>query len=223
MFTGIVENLGKVRQVRQRPGSTLLSLESPEPFEGLMVGDSVAVNGVCLTAVDVGEFSFSAEAVPETLRRTNLGTLFEEDTVNLERSMSLGALGGARSFGGHYVQGHVDGTVRVVHMEAEGDAVNMMFEGPAELMKYVVPKGYVALDGASLTVVNVWGCDRFDVTLVPHTRATTTLGFAHEGYVLNLEVDIMSKYAFRALSGPLRALEERVTALEAHRSDDGQD
>lgn len=209
MFTGIVEELGRVIAIDRRTGATGFRIECQQVLAGTLIGDSIAVNGVCLTVVALDETSFATEAVPETLRRTNLGFLEVGQPVNLERALAAG-----RAMGGHYVQGHIDGTAKVVQRDPEGEAVNYRFEVALDLARYIVPKGFVAVDGASLTVVDA-GQDFFSVTLIPHTQEWTVLGKQGVGYTVNIEVDIMAKYAERILGDRLTALEEKVARLLA--------
>ncbi len=211
MFTGIVEEIGRVAEVERTEGKTRFVVGATVALEGTAIGDSVAVNGVCLTVVEIGAGRFAVEAVPETLRRTNLGVLRAGSPVNLER-----AVGPGRFMGGHYVQGHVDATGRVLSVEPDGDAFTYRFEAPRELMRYVVPKGYVGVDGVSLTVVDV-GDDWFTVTLVPHTQTSVVMGGAGPGYVVNLEVDVLGKYVERVVGARIEALEARVAELEKGR------
>jgi riboflavin synthase len=190
MFTGIVEEVGTVEAV----GSGGLSIAASKTLDGLGVGDSVNVNGACLTVTTRGDSSFTADVVPETLRRTNLGALKAGDGVNLER----GAVVGGR-LDGHIVQGHVDG-VGVIESEAEeAEALLVAIWAPRDIMRYVVEKGFIAVDGASLTVVDCTR-DRFVVTLIPHTRRSTVLGSWKKGDRVNLEADVVAKYVERLSS-----------------------
>ena len=187
MFTGIVEELGAVKAADD--GS--LVIRASEVVSDVKVGDSIAVNGACLTVTTHDESSFSVDVVPETLRRTNLGELDAGSPVNLERSMP--AYG---RFGGHIVQGHVDATATIRSIESDGDALMVVFDAPTSIMRYVVEKGFIAVDGASLTIVN---CDNFSfsVTIIPHTRENTVFKSKGVGDSVNLEVDIMAKYIER--------------------------
>lgn len=189
MFTGIVEEVGTVVEVT--PGG--LTIGASRVLEGLGLGDSVSVNGACLTATDLAPGSFSVDVVPETLRRTNLGSLAEGGAVNLERGVRAGG-----RLDGHIVQGHVDGTGRIESIREDGDAVMVSIEAGPAIMRYVVEKGFVAVDGVSLTIV---GCDdeRFSVTIIPHTRDRTILGIRKPGDVVNIEVDILAKYVERLI------------------------
>jgi riboflavin synthase len=190
MFTGIVEDVGTVMVVL--PGK--LTISATRVIEDMKKGDSIAVNGACLTITDFGGESFSVDVMPETLKRTNLGALRPGDMVNLERPLAVGG-----RIGGHFVQGHVDGTGRVLSATREGEALLLSFEAPQEIMRYVVEKGFVAVDGVSLTVVD---CDAtsFAVSLVAYTIENTNLGGRKVGDVVNLEVDIIAKYVERLRS-----------------------
>ncbi len=190
MFTGIVEEIGVAASVRPEG----LAIRASEVLDGLSVGDSVSVNGACLTATELGPDSFSVDVVPETLRRTNLGSLAEGNPVNLERAVAAGG-----RLDGHIVQGHVDGTGRIESILEDGDAVMVSIEAAPPIMRYVVEKGFIALDGVSLTIVE---CDeeRFSVTIIPHTREHTIMGSRKDGDTVNIEVDILAKYVERLVS-----------------------
>jgi riboflavin synthase len=192
MFTGIVEEVGRVRSIQTAPGLTRLHLEAQRVLPGLTVGDSVALNGACLTVVARDEGSFAVEATPETLRRTNLGQLQPRDGVHLERPLAAGD-----RLGGHFVQGHVDAVGTIAARRPEGEAVLATFTAPAEVLRYVVPKGSIAVDGVSLTVVDVLP-DGFTVALIPHTQQVTLLTEKPLGSPVNLEADILAKYVARA-------------------------
>ncbi len=188
MFTGIVEEEGTVRSLR----SGRLEIEAAGVAGGIKPGDSISVNGACLTVTDVTGNTLSVEVMPETMRRTNIGTLRPGQGVNLERAVAADG-----RFGGHFVQGHVDGTGGVVSVVPEGEALLIRVEAPPEIMRYVVEKGFIAVDGVSLTVI---GCDEssFTVSLVAYTQKHTTLLSRKAGDTVNLEVDIMAKYAEKA-------------------------
>jgi riboflavin synthase len=190
MFTGIVEEVGRVRTLRAGAEPSL-AVEASTVLEGTRLGDSIAVNGACLTVTALGNNSFTVGLMPETLRRTNLGALRAGDGVNLERALTLGG-----RLGGHFVQGHVDGTGRLAEVRPEGQALVLRFSAPADVMRYIVPKGFVAVDGISLTVVE---SDResFSVSLVTFTQQNVTLARQRPGYVVNLETDILGKYVER--------------------------
>lgn len=200
--------MGTVARLDRRPGALALELQAKLALEGTVIGDSIAVNGVCLTVVELSPERFIVEAVPETLARSNLGALAEGDPVNLERAVSSG-----RTFGGHYVQGHVDGTATIRSIEPEGEARNYEFAVGEDLLRYLVPKGYVTVDGASLTVVEVRP-DAFTVTLIPHTQTAVVMGAKEPGYQVNIEVDVLGKYVERIATAQLARFEERLRALE---------
>jgi len=188
MFTGIVEDLGRVVRVEEFEGLRRFTLRSDICAEGVRVGDSIAVNGACLTAVSVSANEISVEAIPETLRLTNLGQLAVDSPVNLERPLAYGD-----RMGGHYVQGHVDAAAELIERRPEGDSDVVRFAVPPHLMRYIVSKGFVALDGVSLTVVGPRDAT-FAVALIPHTIRSVTLGAAPVGYLANLETDVLAKY-----------------------------
>lgn len=191
MFTGIVESMGRVIRVLRRGGGARLEIRAPGIAETFKTGDSVAVNGSCLTVTAVEGDAFAADLVPETLARTNLGMLQPGEEVNVERPMRADG-----RFDGHIVQGHVD-VVGVVRSRRKVGAQEMLEVNiPFELTRYLAPKGSIAVDGVSLTLVDV-NKDRFRVALIPHTIATTTLGRKIQGHTVNIEVDILSKYVER--------------------------
>jgi len=195
MFTGLVEALGTVCHLEADGAGRQLVITVPSLGSELAVGQSVAVNGVCLTIVERAADTCRFQAGPETLRRTNLGELIPGDRVNLERALRLGD-----RLGGHLVQGHVDGLGRVAEKIRQGDWELVWFGCPAELAAQMVPKGSVAVDGVSLTLVDV-AADRFSVALIPHTLANTTLGFKQPGASVNLETDLLAKYVWKCLRG----------------------
>ncbi|MDO8472758.1 MAG: riboflavin synthase [Dehalococcoidia bacterium] len=184
MFTGIIEEMGSVEVLTR----TSLSITAAKVLEGTKLGDSIAVNGVCLTVTKLGEHSFVVEVMPETLGRSNLGGLARGDRVNLERALAMG-----NRLGGHLVQGHIDDRGRVVSMTPQGNAVLLKLSAPAGISRYLVEKAFVAVDGASLTVV---ACDgpTFTVSIVGYTLHNTTVGIKKPGQAVNLEVDIVAKY-----------------------------
>ena len=184
MFTGIVEEIGKVISA----STTRLVIAAPQVVDGMNPGDSIAVNGACLTVTDFDRASFSVDVMPETLQRTNLGLLKAGDGVNLERPTALGG-----KMGGHLVQGHVDDTGRIVALEREGSTLLLQFEAPTEVLRYTVPKGFITVDGISLTITEK-DSSSFRVSVVEYTRQNTTLGSRGKGDVVNLEVDIIAKY-----------------------------
>jgi len=184
MFTGIIEEVGRVISAR----ASNLVIAASDVIHEIDRGASMAVNGVCLTVTDFDSSSFSVKVMPETLRRTNLGLLIAGDRVNLEPALPLGG-----RLGGHLVQGHVDATGRVISITWEGEARLISFYAPPEVMDYLVEKGFIAVDGVSLTIVTK-DTSSFGVSVVDYTRQHTNLGNRHVGDVVNLEVDIIAKY-----------------------------
>jgi riboflavin synthase len=189
MFTGIVEELGHLRSMEPLDAATRLVFSAPLVTPGSAIGDSIAVNGCCLTVVELGDEWWAADAVAETLSRTTLGRLRPGDAVNLERPVRL-----TDRLGGHLVQGHVDAVGTVVQA-----APNLRVAAPHELLGYIVAKGSITVDGCSLTVVEVTD-DGFSVAIIPHTAAVTTLGSRAAGDGVNLEVDVVAKYVERLLA-----------------------
>ena len=188
MFTGLVEEVGTVRSIRRGRDSAVLEIGAETVTKGLRAGDSVAVNGVCLTAVSCREDSFSADVMHETLNRSSLAQLRSGSHVNLERAMPADG-----RFGGHIVAGHVDGVGRILGTEKDGTAVWYRIGAEQSVLRYVVEKGSVAVDGISLTVAAVPETD-FSVSLIPHTARMTILGEKKAGDPVNLETDIVGKY-----------------------------
>ncbi|MDT7584875.1 MAG: riboflavin synthase [Pseudonocardiales bacterium] len=197
MFTGIVEEVGEVREVREQDDVVRLVISGPVVASDTRHGDSIAVNGVCLTAVEVDGADFSVELVPETLRRSSLAGVATGARVNLERAMSNG-----QRFGGHIMQGHVDGTATVMSHTPGERTAEIRFRLGDGLARYVVEKGSIAVDGVSLTVASV-DRDSFSVALIPTTLADTTLGVRQSGDQVNIEVDVLAKYVERLVSGYL--------------------
>jgi riboflavin synthase len=193
MFTGLVETLGTVRRLEADGAGRHLVIAAPALSADLILGESVAVNGACLTVVDNDAETCAFQVGPETLMRTNLGELSPGDRVNLERSLRL-----SDRLGGHLVQGHIDGTGRIAERTKQGDWELVWFGCPSELATQMVSKGSVAVDGISLTLVDV-AVDRFSVALIPHTLAQTTLGFKGIGATVNLETDLLAKYVAKYL------------------------
>ncbi len=203
MFTGIVEELGSVASVATVSGHARLVLRCAEVVRDASIGDSIAVNGCCLTITSLGDGAggtgFAADLMQETLRATALGALVADAPVNLERAMSVG-----QRFGGHLVQGHVDAIGEVAGREELPGTVVLSVRAPAEVTRYLVPKGSVTIDGVSLTVIDVADDDAgavFTVGLVPHTLAVTTFGHRAVGDLVNLEADVVAKYVERMLAG----------------------
>jgi len=189
VFSGIVEEVGKVADA----SPTHLVIQAKVALEGTRVGDSICVNGACLTVVDILADSMSMDVTPETLRRTNLGELKQGDPVHLERALALGD-----RMGGHMVQGHIESTVTVRSITPEGESLVLKFEASPEVMRYIVLKGFVALDGISMTVVT---CELswFTVSVIPYTKDFTVLGSRRVGDRVNIETDVIARYVERLL------------------------
>jgi riboflavin synthase len=200
MFTGIITELGAIEELEVDEGLSRIAISGPTTSRGLARGDSVAVNGVCLTVVDIDGPVFHVEAVAETIQRTSLGSLVVGGPVNLERPMSA-----AGRFDGHIVQGHVDGVGTIVDLGPDGSSTRVRVTTPRALARYMVEKGSVCVDGVSLTITAV--SDRnadpswFEFVVIPHTLEVTVLGTKHVGDPVNLEVDVIAKYVERLLSG----------------------
>ncbi|HEY1013614.1 MAG TPA: riboflavin synthase [Herpetosiphonaceae bacterium] len=196
MFTGIIEELGSVLAADTRhERDNTLRIGCKLAASDAHLGDSIAVNGVCLTVTAFGADWFDVGLAPETLRRTNLGGLAPGDPVNLERALAAG-----QRMGGHYVQGHVDGTGAIVSIVPEGESRIVTVRAPANLMRYIVEKGFIAVDGTSLTITAVTE-DTFSLAIIAHTQEWALIGRQQVGDSVNLEVDIMAKYAEKLLAG----------------------
>lgn len=196
MFTGIVEEMGEVFAIAgDRELGNFIVIGCRIVIEGARLGDSIAVNGTCLTVTELGTGRFTVGLSPETLSRTNLGQLEVGDPVNLERSLTYGG-----RMGGHYVQGHVDGVGRIAAITPDGDSLRIRIEPPPGLMRYIVEKGYVAVDGVSLTVAAL-DATGFTIAMISYTREAVIMGTQPVGTPVNIEVDIIAKYVER-LTGP---------------------
>lgn len=191
MFTGIVEEVGSIAE--KTP--TRLVVRAKTTLEGTRVGDSISINGACLTVVELRDGTFAVDVVPESLRRTNLDKIGPGDPVDLERAVAVGD-----RLGGHMVQGHVEATGDVVSLQPDGEAVIMEFQAPPDIMRYVVAKGFIAVDGISLTVVGC-GSTSFTVSVIPYTLENTVLGSRRAGDRVNLETDIIARYVERLMKG----------------------
>lgn len=192
MFTGIVEEMGRVLAIAgDQERDNFMTVASRIAREGAQLGDSIAINGTCLTVTALADESFTIGLSPETLRRTNLGRLRVGDPVNLERSLTFGG-----RMGGHYVQGHVDGVGEIVGVTPEGDSKRIRVRPPAQLMPYIVEKGYVAVDGVSLTVAEL-DEETFTIAMIAYTQGAVIMGRQDVGAPVNLEVDIIAKYVER--------------------------
>ena len=194
MFTGIIEEIGTIKSINSNGISSQLCINANKILEDTKIGDSIAVNGVCLTVTSIKSNSFKADVMAETLRRSNLGSLIPQSKVNLERAMPANG-----RFGGHIVSGHIDGTGTIVETKPEGNAVWIKINCSSNLLKYIIHKGSITIDGISLTVAKVTDSD-FSVSIIPHTAANTTLLQKKSGDVVNLENDVVGKYIEKLLS-----------------------
>lgn len=194
-FTGIVEELGKINKIDRGSQSCQISVFANKVVSDVNIGDSIAINGVCLTVIKFDQQQFSADVMDETLKKTNLNDLKSGSIVNLERALRLGD-----RMGGHLVQGHIDGIGTILEMQRMDIAILIKIKAAPEVMRYMVPKGSVAIDGISLTVIDVLA-DSFTVSLIPHTAHMTSLGFKKPGDSVNLESDIIGRYVERLLVG----------------------
>ncbi len=195
MFTGIIEEIGSVKRVSVGGKSGSIEIAAKKVLEGTKVGDSIAVNGVCLTVTSLGSSSFTADVMAETLRRSSLGSLSLGNGVNLERAMAADG-----RFGGHLVSGHIDGTGTISKMQKEENAVWVHIQANSEILNLIVEKGSIAIDGISLTVAGVSDSE-FSVSVIPHTAKKTTLLSKKAGDTVNLENDIIGKYVQKLLGG----------------------
>ena len=194
MFTGIVEEKGIIRSLNINGRSGTIRIEARKVLEGTSIGDSIAVNGICLTVTSMGDGFFTADVMAETVRRSSLGILSQGSEVNLERAMAANG-----RFGGHIVSGHIDGTGTVRSLVREENAIWVTIETPPEILKYIVHKGSICIDGISLTVASV-GSDNFKVSVIPHTGSETTLLSKRPGSPVNLENYIIAKYVERLMN-----------------------
>lgn len=193
MFTGIVEELGSVRSLHLLPDSGQLTIEAKKVLEGTQIGDSIAVNGVCLTVISLNAHQFTVDVMAETLEKTNLSELKNGSHVNLERALQL-----QTRLGGHLVSGHVDGIGSIRRIAPWGIAQVYEINAPPALLSFMLPKGSIAIDGISLTLIDVEE-DYFSVSLIPHTFKETTLGLKGTGKSVNLETDLIGKYVARLM------------------------
>lgn len=196
MFTGLVEELGTVKKISHGAQSVRITITANKVITDIQLGDSIAVNGTCLTAVDYNSSSFTADVMPETVQRTVLSSLKVGDSVNLERCLRLGD-----RFGGHIVSGHVDGVGTITKKEKKDIAIIVTVTADLSILRYIIPKGSIAIDGTSLTVVEV-AQNWFTVSLIPHTAGLTTVGLKSPGEPVNLEVDMIGKYVERLINNP---------------------
>lgn len=207
MFTGIVEEIGTIKKVEKGAKSSKLTIEGAKIFDDLKLGDSVAVNGVCLTVTEYTKNTFTADVMNETLSRSNLGDLKNGSRVDLERAMAADG-----RFGGHIVSGHIDGTGRIVKTEKDDIAVWYTIAANKKIMKYIIEKGSVTIDGISLTVAKVTDTD-FSVSIIPHTAKETVLGFKKAGDTVNLENDVVGKYIEHFLTFDDKSVPEKNTGI----------
>ncbi|CAM3227303.1 MULTISPECIES: riboflavin synthase [Brevibacillus] len=196
MFTGLVEEIGIVESITGNQEACRLRIRAQKVLEGVSIGDSISVNGICLTVTSFSLRHFEVDVMPETLRHTSLRQLQRGQKVNLERAMKLGD-----RFGGHLVSGHVDGTGTILSLQLHANAVRFRIEATAELLRYIIPRGSICIDGISLTVVDV-NESSFSVSIIPHTLASTSLQDRKPGDRVNLEADMIGKYVERLLLHP---------------------
>ncbi len=207
MFTGLVAELGTVTELKLLKQSYNITVKAQKVLENLKIGDSIAVNGACLTVVKISGSAFTADIMPETVKLTNLRNLKSGDKVNLERTLKL-----SDGLDGHIVSGHVEGIGVIASKKAQGIAEIVTVKTPPQLLKYIIKKGSIAIDGISLTVTEVTGSD-FSVSLIPHTAKETTLGFKKPGDEVNLETDIIGKYVEHLLNFKTSAGAENKNTL----------
>lgn len=205
MFTGIIEEMGTIKKIAKGTYSAVLTIGAEKVLSDVHIGDSIAVNGVCLTVTSYDRNTFTADVMHETLNRSALAQCKSKSPVNLERAMPANG-----RFGGHIVAGHVDGTGQIASRRQDDNAVWITVEAPPEVLRYVVEKGSVTIDGISLTVAAVTAHD-FSVSMIPHTAAVTTLGLKKEGDLVNLETDIIGKYVEKLLQPEETKRESRIT------------
>ena len=206
MFTGIIEGLGTVSQVRPMDGGSRLTVAADFSLDGTGIGDSIAVNGACLTAVSLQGARFTVDVSPETLSKTTFKSIKIGDRVNLERALKL-----SDRLDGHLVSGHIDGLGTITGKQNQGNAIVVTFSVPESLSRYMIPKGSVAIDGVSLTI-NSCESQSFNVSIIPHTAKITTLGLKETGARVNIETDMLGKYVEKFLSGQGRDSEEKRDA-----------
>lgn len=195
MFTGIIEEIGKVKGIKRGNRSVVLEIGARRVLEDVRVGDSIATNGICLTVTSLSDAGFLADVMPETMQRSNLGGLKTGDRVNLERALCLNG-----RLGGHLVAGHIDGTGRITVKEQDENAIWITISAPPAILRYVVEKGSIAIDGVSLTIAYV-DDSAFKVSVIPHTQEETTLTGKRAGDIVNLENDMIVKYVEKLMGG----------------------
>ena len=210
MFTGIIEEIGKIKAVKRVIRIVRLDIDADKVLKDTKVGDSIATNGVCLTVTGMGENFFSADVMPETMERSNLRLLKPGERVNLERALCLSA-----RIGGHLVAGHVDGTGRLIEKTEDENAIWLTFSAAPQLLRYVIEKGSIAIDGVSLTVAYV-DASVFRVSVIPHTQKETTLAGKSVGAIVNLENDMIAKYVEKLSGGGKTASGLTLDFLQQH-------
>jgi riboflavin synthase len=210
MFTGIIEEIGRIKSVKRGGHTVVLEIEAQKVLEDTRIGDSIATNGVCLTVTAMENNSFSADVMPETMSRSNLGELRPGDRVNLERALCLNS-----RLGGHLVAGHVDGTGRLVSKEQDENAIWLTIAASDEVLRYIIEKGSITIDGVSLTIAYV-DEQVFKVSIIPHTQEETTLTAKRIGAVLNLENDMIAKYVEKLMGGEKKRGGLTLDFLQSH-------
>ncbi len=207
MFTGIIEEIGRIDSIKKGTQSAVLGIRCQKVLEGTKIGDSIAVNGVCLTVTSLHEQGYTADVMAETLERSSLGSLSKNSPVNLERAMAADG-----RFGGHIVAGHIDGTGKIRDIRRDETAVWYTVEAEPQILRYVVEKGSIAIDGISLTVARVTDRD-FSVSIIPHTQGETSLRFRQKGDIVNLECDVIGKYVEKLMkpAGITTSVESNIT------------
>ncbi|MDW7675525.1 MAG: riboflavin synthase [Bacillota bacterium] len=210
MFTGLVEELGTLIKINRGSNSARLALKAKTVLKGVKLGDSIAVNGICLTVVSFSESQFEVEVMDETLKKTNLGYLSIGEKVNLERALSLGD-----RLGGHLVSGHIDGVGEIERMDKLDIAILITIKASENILKYIIEKGSIAIDGVSLTIVSA-DKSSFTVSLIPHTKNMTTLGIKKIGDTVNLEADMIGKYVAKFLGTRNEYSKEKESKIDAN-------
>lgn len=206
MFTGLIIELGEIISLQKNASNAVLSLKCGKILNDIAIGDSISVNGVCLTVVNINGNILSFDVSYETLKATNLGELKRSDKVNLEPSLKP-----TSKMGGHFVTGHVDSIGKIRSKRLTGNVIRIEIEAPSEILKYIVQKGSIAIDGISLTIVDVFD-DSFSVVIIPHTASMTTIGYKNQGDTVNLEADILGKYVAKFLN--INSESSLMTALK---------
>ncbi len=205
MFSGIVEEIGTVQSLDQGAGLSRFCIKSTTSLQDTKIGDSIAVNGTCLTVIELSANTFSFEAIPETLKLSNLGLLKAGSTINLERSITP-----LTRIGGHFVQGHIDGTTLITKFEPEGDSIKAWFKLPTFHRECFIQKGFISVDGMSLTLVDVNETE-FSICFIPHTQKETIVKFYHVGTIVNVELDNITKTVVQIMNGRMSHGEKHQT------------